>query len=227
MMISVANLTKTFQSGRGRVTAIRDLSLSVPAGSVAALMGKSGSGKSTLLNCIGGLDKPDQGAVLCFGTKIHRLSAGKGKLCRFQRHRLGFVFQGGNLLSYLTVAENIGLPLTLNNIGGKERRQRIEALLEAIDLKSAATALPHELSGGEAQRVSVARAIAHRPALLLADEPTASLDTATGQRVVRLMLALGAETGCTILMATHDREIGAIASMVIHLKDGSVIRKET
>jgi ABC-type lipoprotein export system ATPase subunit len=222
-MIKVTNLTKTFQSGRGRVTAIRDLSLTVPGGCVAALMGKSGSGKSTLLNCMGGLDKPDQGAIVCFGTKIHRLSA--GKLCRFQRRHLGFVFQRGNLLSYLTVAENIGLPLTLNGVGGAERRQRVEDLLEAIDLRAAAKALPHELSGGETQRVSVARAIAHRPALLLADEPTANLDTVTGQRVVQLMLALGAQTGCTILMATHDRELSAIAGMVIHLKDGSIIRE--
>jgi len=224
MMIQVTNLTKTFRSGRGRVTAIRDLSLSIPGGCVAALMGKSGSGKSTLLNCMGGLDKPDQGEVICFGTSIQRLST--GRLCQFQRRHLGFVFQRGNLISYLTVAENIGLPLTLNHIGGAERRKRIEALLEAIDLQAAAKALPHELSGGETQRVSVARAIAHRPALLLADEPTANLDTVTGQRVVQLMLTLGEQTGCTILMATHDREISTIARMVIHLKDGSFIRKD-
>jgi ABC-type lipoprotein export system ATPase subunit len=221
MMIEISSLTKTFQSGRGRVTAVCDASLTVPAGSVTALMGKSGSGKSTLLNLTGGLDTPDQGEVACFGTRIHRLST--RALARFQRSRLGFVFQRGNLLSYLTVAENIGLPLILNKISGQKRRQRTRALLEAIDLKAAANALPHELSGGETQRVSVARAIAHRPALLLADEPTANLDTATGQRIVRLMLALGAENGCTILMATHDQELGAIANQIIHLKDGSVI----
>lgn len=224
MMIEINDLTKTFQSGRGRVTAIRDLSLTVPAGAVAALMGKSGSGKSTLLNCTGGLDTADQGKIVCFGTNIHRLST--KALCRFQRSRLGFVFQRGNLLSYLTVAENIGLPLILNDISAKARCQRIDALLEAIDLKAAANALPHELSGGETQRVSVARAIAHRPALLLADEPTANLDTTTGQRIVQLMLALGAENGCTILMATHDPEISAIASQIIHLKDGSVIEED-
>lgn len=224
-MIVISHLTKTFRSGRGRVTAICDLSFSIPDGCVAAVMGKSGSGKSTLLNCMGGLEQPDRGDILCFDTPLHRLSS--GQLCRFQRRQLGFVFQRGNLLSYLTVAENIGLPLILNGIGAAERRKRIDALLAAIGLESAAKALPHELSGGETQRVSMARAIAHRPRLLLADEPTANLDTAAGQCVVRLMQALGEENGCTIVMATHDREITAVASMRIELKDGKIVREET
>jgi len=223
-MIQLSHVTKTFRSGRGQVKAVTDVSLSVEAGRFAAIMGKSGSGKSTLLNCMGGLELPDGGEILCFGTPIHRLKA--GKLSLFQRRYLGFVFQRGNLLSYLTVAENIGMPLTLNGIVGKVRNQRIEALLADIDLQSAATAMPHELSGGETQRVSVARAIAHHPKLLLADEPTANLDTATGQRIVQLMRDLGQDHGCTIIMATHDREITDIADPIIGLKDGQVVREE-
>ena len=223
-MIQLSHITKTFRPGRGQVNAIVDVSLFITTGRFAAVVGKSGSGKSTLLNCVGGLEMPDRGEILCFGTPLHRLTA--GQLSLFQRSHLGFVFQRGNLLSYLTVAENIGFPLTLTGIAGKARSKRIEALLADIDLKSAAAGLPHELSGGETQRVSVARAIAHHPKLLLADEPTANLDTATGQRVVQLMRDLGKDHGCTIIMATHDREITDTADPVIGLKDGQVFREE-
>ena len=224
-MIQLSHITKSFRSGRGQVKAIADVSLSVDTGRFAAIEGVSGSGKSTLLHCIGGLETPDRGEVLCFGTSIYQLTA--AKLSLFQRRHLGFIFQRGNLLSYLTVAENIGLPLTLNGIAGTARAKRIEELLADIDLKPAAMALPHELSGGETQRVSVARAIAHHPKLLLADEPTASLDTATGQRVVQLMRDLGKDYGCTIIMATHDRDITDTADPVIGLKDGQVLREDT
>jgi ABC-type lipoprotein export system ATPase subunit len=219
-MIQISNIYKTFRSGRGHVNAITHVSLSIPIGSFAAVIGKSGSGKSTLLNCMGGLESPDQGEIVCFGTPLHQL--GDSQLSRFQRSHLGFVFQRANLLSYLTVDENIGLPLTLNGIVGKARTNRIAALLEEIGLKSAAKALPHELSSGETQRVSVARAVAHHPKLLLADEPTANLDTATGRRVVKLMRKLVTDRGCTTIMATHDSEIIDVADLIIGLKDGQV-----
>jgi putative ABC transport system ATP-binding protein len=223
-MIALSRISKTFRSGRGQVKAVVDVSLSVPAGRFAVVMGNSGSGKSTLLNCIGGLEIPDEGEVVCFGSPINRLPP--GRLSQFQRRRLGFVFQRGNLLSYLTVAENVGLALTLNGIAGAARTRRIEHLLDAIGLAGAARALPHELSGGETQRVSVARAIAHYPKLLLADEPTASMDSDSGRRVVQLMRDLGREHGCTIMMATHDRDIAGSAEMLIRLKDGRVAREE-
>jgi len=223
-MIQVANLTKTFQSGRGLVTAVADVSFELPTGCDAVLIGISGSGKSTLLNCTAGIERPSRGEIRCFGIPVHRLGA--RELCQFQRRDLGIVFQRGNLLSYLTVAENIGLPLILNGIGSAVRSRRIDALLDAIDLREAARALPHELSGGEIQRVSVARAVAHRPKLLLADEPTANLDTINGQRIVQLIRDLAAETGCTVLMATHDREIAAGAQRVLALKNGAVIKRE-
>jgi putative ABC transport system ATP-binding protein len=223
-MIQLSHISKTFRSGRGHVHAIADLSLSIPTGSFAAVIGKSGSGKSTLLNCMCGLEAPDQGNVLCFGTPLHRLNA--AQLSRFQRSQLGFVFQRGNLISYLTVDENIGLPLTLNGIRGKERAHRIASLLEAIDLTAAAKALPHELSGGETQRVSVARAVAHQPRLLLADEPTANLDTATGLGIVKMMRRLGTDYGCTIIMATHDSEIINVADVIIRIKDGQIDKED-
>jgi ABC-type lipoprotein export system ATPase subunit len=223
-MIRLSHISKTFRSGRGHVNAITDISLFLPAGSFTAIVGKSGSGKSTLLNCMGGLEAPDQGEIICFGKPLHKLNS--TQISRFQRRHLGFVFQRGNLLSYLTVYENIGMPLTLNGISGKARTQKIALLLEAIGLTSAAKALPHELSGGETQRVSVARAVAHEPKLLLADEPTANLDTATGRGIVKLMSQLGTDLGCTIIMATHDREIINAAGLTICLKDGKVTEEE-
>ena len=224
-MLSVVGVTKTYRSGRGLVHALTDVDLAVPTGGFAAVMGKSGSGKSTLLNCIGGLELPDKGEIRCFENRIDRL--GSRGLSLFQRRQVGFVFQRGNLLSYLTVADNIGLPLALNGIGGTERTRRIECLLAEVDLAAAARALPHELSGGETQRVSVARAVAHRPRLLLADEPTANLDTASGGRVIDLMRRLGAESGSTIVMATHDRDIIHHVDRIIRLEDGKVKKENS
>jgi putative ABC transport system ATP-binding protein len=223
-MIQLAEVTKVFQSGRGKIEALSDVSFSIDAGRFTVVIGKSGSGKSTLLNCIGGLEPPDKGNITCFGTLIYSLGA-RG-LSLFQRRYVGYVFQRGNLLSYLTVAENIGFPLTLNRMVGKKQSKRICELLDRIGLSSAGKALPHELSTGEAQRVAMARAIAHNPRMLLADEPTASLDTETGQQVVQLMRDMGRDHGCTILMSTHDIEITETADKVIHLKDGRVHREE-
>jgi ABC-type lipoprotein export system ATPase subunit len=217
-MIHVDAATKVFRSGRGQVRALDAVSFSIEAGRFTAVIGKSGSGKSTLLNCIGGLEPPDQGSISCFGTVIYSLSA--RELSRFQRREVGFVFQQGNLLSYLTVAENIGLPLALNGVNGSRRSKRIDALLQRIGLASAAKALPRELSSGESQRVALARAIAHHPKILLADEPTANLDSATGEQAVQLMRDLGQDHHCTIIMATHDNDITATADRVIRLKDG-------
>ena len=217
-MIQLVEVTKVFQSGRGQIHALRDLSISVETGEFAAVTGKSGSGKSTLLNCIGGLEHPDKGSVICFGSAIHTLSA--RELSRFQRRQVGFVFQRGNLLSYLTVAENIGFSLTLNRVERLRRFKRISELLERIDLASAAKALPHELSSGETQRVALARTIAHNPKILLADEPTANLDTVTGRQMVQLMRDMGRDQGCTVIMATHDMEITAAADAVFRLRDG-------
>ena len=219
-MIVGQGISKEFLSGRGRVQALLDVSFSIETGRTLAVVGKSGSGKTTLLNCVGGLERPERGKVSCFGVDIHSLS-GKA-LCLFQRRNAGFIFQYGNLLSYLTVCENIGFPLTLNGIRGKRKAKRTQELLERIGLHDAGAALPHELSGGEAQRVSVARAIAHSPKMLLADEPTASLDSTTGLNLIELMFDMGKEQGCTTIVSTHDPEIIDLADVNIQLRDGKI-----
>ncbi len=219
-MIECREVVKTYQSGRGAVRALRGVSLSVADGAMAAIVGKSGSGKTTLLNCLGGLDRPDSGSIACFGRDLLALSP--RELSLFLRSSLGFVFQFGNLLSYLSVFDNVAFPLTLCGYPSAEKSRRVAGLLERIGLAGAGTALPHELSGGEVQRVAVARALAHRPRLLLADEPTASLDTATGKSLVNLMFSMGRENGCTMVLSTHDTEVMGLADQTIAIRDGMV-----
>ncbi len=223
-MIQVSGVSKAYRSGRGRVQALADVSFVIEGGTAATVIGKSGSGKTTLLNCVGGLERPEQGNVTCFGVDIHSLPA--KDLCLFQRRHVGFVFQHSNLLSYLTAFENIAFPLTLNGVQRKRRDERVNELLQRIGLPHVGSALPHELSGGEIQRVSVARAIAHGPKMLLADEPTASLDSASGRNLIRLMFDMGREQGCTMVLATHDPEIIELAETSIHLLDGKINKGE-
>jgi ABC-type lipoprotein export system ATPase subunit len=220
-MIKVVHISKQYLSGRGHVQALADVSFLVEAGTNLALVGKSGSGKTTLMNCIGGIEKPDAGRVLCDGQELQSLSS--RSLCLFQRRHIGFVFQHANLLSFLTVAENIGFPLHLNAVGSKARNRRVCELLELIGLPQAGSALPHELSGGEMQRVAVARAVSHNPKILLADEPTASLDSATGIGIMQMMIALANVQGCTMVMATHDLDLIALAGRSIRLRDGKIV----
>ncbi|MBI1912410.1 MAG: ABC transporter ATP-binding protein [Deltaproteobacteria bacterium] len=220
-MIKIENLTKEFRSGRGQVRALSGISLELPQGVTAAIYGKSGSGKTTLLNCIGGLERPEAGKVVCFGNDIHSLTS--RDLSLFQRKHMGFVFQQGNLLSYLNVFENIAFPLVLNNASKQDKENRVKELLEKIGLKGAGKAMPQELSGGEMQRVAVARAIAHCPKLLIADEPTASLDTATGTSLVELLFDLGREGKSTVLLSTHDEDIIRLADTGVHIKDGRLV----
>jgi len=220
-MIYVNKVSKTYRSGRGVIQVLTDVSFGVETGQALITIGKSGSGKTTLLHCIGGIERPDSGSVHCLGIDIHALS--RRDLALFQRKQIGFVFQFGNLLSYLTVFENIAFPLTLNKITGQSQRRRVQELLASISLSGAGNAMPHELSGGEVQRVSFARAIAHSPKLLLADEPTASLDTETGLKLVHLMLAMSKEHNCTLVIATHDRELIKLGDTILPLSDGKVV----
>jgi putative ABC transport system ATP-binding protein len=186
-----------------------------------AVVGKSGSGKTTLLNCIGGLERPDRGTVTCLGQDIHALS--RRSLSLFQRQHLGFVFQFGNLLSYLTVYENIDFPLALNGVPRRERDGRVLELLERVGLLDRQQALPRELSGGEVQRVSFARAVAHGPQVLLADEPTASLDSDTAHDLVQLMLDVVQEQASSLIVSTHDPVVIKLADNIMHLRDGRVV----
>jgi ABC-type lipoprotein export system ATPase subunit len=220
-MIIVEHLNKTFNSGRGRVQAVSDISFTAGPGATA-IVGKSGSGKSTLLNCIGGLLRPDSGTVTCFGLPIHLLSRKKTAL--FQRQKLGFIFQYGNLLSYYTVFDNIAFPLILNGIDKKKREKQVKYLLERIGMTGLEQALPNELSGGEAQRVAAARAIAHSPQMLLADEPTASLDSETGENLMGLLFELARERNCTLLLSTHDPELLHLCDQSFQMRDGWLIK---
>jgi ABC-type lipoprotein export system ATPase subunit len=223
IVIEVAELYKTYRSGKRTVYALKGVSFNVEMGESVAVAGKSGSGKTTLLNCIGGLETVDQGTIRCAGIDINRLS--QRQLARFQRNHVGFVFQTGNLLTYLTVRENLALPLILNGTRGTKCEYRISQLLESIGLPDIGSALPPELSGGETQRVSFARAIAHAPSILLADEPTASLDSVHGKQLIRLMVSLSRQQQCTLVVATHDPEVMAMADRRFPLKDGK--REET
>jgi len=216
-MIQVNSISKTYSSGRSTTQVLSDVSVFVPGGTTLAVAGKSGSGKTTLLNCIGGLEKSDTGNVNCFGVDIHKLSS--GKLSFFQRRNMGFVFQSGNLIPYLTVFENISFPLVLNKM---EKEKRVEELLEKIGLRKLISAMPHELSGGETQRVAFARAIAHSPKMLLADEPTASLDTETGSLLVKNMFDMCRQEGCTIILSTHDQSLIRLSDKTLTLLDGKV-----
>jgi ABC-type lipoprotein export system ATPase subunit len=217
-VIQVLGVSRAYRSGRGRVVALQDISFQVERGKSFILAGRSGSGKTTLLNCLGGLEKPDSGTIFCAGLDVNALT--RRELSLFQRKHIGFMFQAGNLLSYLSVQENLAFPLEMNRVSGAARDKRIHRLLESIGLPDIGAALPRELSGGEMQRVAFARAIAHSPAILLADEPTASLDSANGRQLTQLMLALSREQQCTLVVATHDPEVIDMADERLFLKDG-------
>lgn len=219
-MIALHNVGKQYVSGRGHVAALSDISLSVQKGEGLVLAGRSGSGKTTLLNCIGTLETPDTGTILYKGTDIGTFTA--RQRAHFRQREVGFVFQASNLLPWLTVAENLQLPLELNHIRGLAQEQRVTVLLETFGLSGYEQAMPGELSAGESQRIAFARAIAHAPALLLADEPTASLDSANGKQLIALMLSLCRNDGTTLIIASHDPDVMAMADRVIVLKDGKM-----
>jgi ABC-type lipoprotein export system ATPase subunit len=223
-MLELTGISKQYLSGRGHVQALTDISFRMEKGSNLALVGKSGSGKTTLMNCIGGIEKPDTGKVLIDGHEIQSLS--ERALCLFQRRHIGFVFQHGNLLSFMTVSENIAFPLNLNGIDARTRNRRVSELLDFIGLPEIGAAMPHELSGGELQRVAVARAVSHNPSLLLADEPTANLDSATGISITKMMITMTRRLDCTLIMATHDLELIALADRSIRLRDGLIIENK-
>ena len=222
-MIQIQAVSKQFTSGRGHIPALTDISFSVDHGRGVILAGRSGSGKTTLLNCIGTLEIPDKGSILYNGTDICTLSPRQRAL--FRRKEVGFVFQTGNLLPWLTVAENLQFPLELSGIYGSEQQRRIEELLATFSLAGYERAMPGELSRGEAQRIAFARGIAHAPAILLADEPTANLDSSNGRKLIELMFSLGRVKGTTLFIATHDQDLLGMADTIISLKDGKMEQK--
>jgi len=223
-MIRCTDVGKVYQQGENRITALAGVSLEIPRGGFAAVMGQSGSGKSTLLHLIGGLDRPSSGELLVDGRLIGQMADDQVTL--FRRNQIGFIFQFFNLLPTLTAAENIALPFVLDGRSKAEADTRAAALLAKVGLQHRQQHLPEALSGGEIQRVAVARALAFNPPILLADEPTGNLDSQNGSAILDLLRLVNRQDGCTIVMVTHSEEAAAYADRKIYLRDGRVERVE-
>lgn len=221
-MVRTRGLSKYYTFGSGnQVVAINDVNLTVESGEFVSIMGPSGSGKSTLLNIVGCLDKPTAGDVYIDGVKIDYGNA--GYLVQLHRQTIGFVFQGFNLISTMNAIENVWYPMYFNKVPKPERIKRAEELLESVGLSNRTLHLPSELSGGEQQRVSIARALANRPRLILADEPTGNIDSRTGKKIIDLMKKLNKEQEITFIVTTHDKAMAKNADRVITIADGEIV----
>jgi putative ABC transport system ATP-binding protein len=219
-IIQCEELGKDYRLGAVKIQALKDITCSFWAGEFSAIAGPSGSGKTTLLNLIGCLDKPDRGRLTLEGRDVSRASL--NDLTAFRRRRLGFIFQSFNLVPVLSAYENVEFPLLLAGKTAGERRKRVPEMLERVGLLDRSKNRPHELSGGQRQRVAIARALVGRPALVLADEPTANLDSHTGAEIIELMQCLCRESGVTIIFSTHDPRILADADRILQLQDGCI-----
>ncbi len=220
-LVRIRDLTKNFQRGSETVEVLHRLDLEIPQGDFLALMGPSGSGKSTLLNLIGGLDRPTSGSLEIAGQEIGHLN--EAALGRWRADNVGFVFQMYNLLPVLTAQRNVELPLLLTKLSASERKQRATAALKLVGLNDRANHKPRELSGGQEQRVGIARAIVSDPTLLLCDEPTGDLDRKAGDEILDLLQALNQQQGKTIIMVTHDPRAAERAKRVLHLEKGQLV----
>ena len=220
-LVRVNGVHKYFTRGSERIDVLKGVNIEIPQGDFVALMGPSGSGKTTLLNLLGGLDAPSAGAVEVAGTNIAQLSG--GQLSRWRAHHIGFVFQLYNLLPVLTAERNVDLPLLLTNLSKAERKKRVAIALNVVGLAERAKHYPRQLSGGQEQRVGIARAIVTDPTLLLADEPTGDLDRKSGDEILDLLVALNEKHGKTIVMVTHDPRAAERAKRTIHLEKGVLI----
>jgi ABC-type lipoprotein export system ATPase subunit len=219
--IRFAHVTRQYQTGRGIVTALHDATFSIERGEWVAIVGPSGSGKSTLMNLLAGIDRASAGTVTVNGAELTHLS--EERLARWRGRQVGIVFQFFQLMPTLTALENVVLPMELRGLWRGERRKRGLALLDRVGVAGLASSLPSQLSGGEQQRVAIARALANDPAILLADEPTGNLDSATGERIIELLAEL-ADGARTLLIVTHDARLAARAPRVIGLADGEIVR---
>jgi len=217
-VVALSDVSRVFNSGEQTVTVLDCVSLTLARSSRTAIMGSSGSGKTTLLHLIAGMDRPDRGTVNLIGHDLRKLR--EPDLTRLRARAIGLVFQDFNLLDSLTVQENIELPLWLN--GQLRERQRIRDLSEALNIGPLLNRLPENLSGGEKQRVAIARALIHRPDVLLADEPTGSLDQTTAEQVLKLLERVVDDTGCALLMVTHNDEAAQLCERTLHLRHGQL-----
>uniref|UniRef100_A0A7J3Z8J8 ABC transporter ATP-binding protein n=1 Tax=Ignisphaera aggregans TaxID=334771 RepID=A0A7J3Z8J8_9CREN len=218
--VTVKNVVKVYRYGKLAYEALRGVTMSVGRGEVACIVGPSGSGKTTLLNIIGGLDKPDTGAVIVDGVDVAKLS--EAELTRFRLFKVGYVFQLYNLIPTLTVLENVELPMYLAGVSKEVRRKRAVELLEMVGLERYADKTPDMLSGGEQQRVAIARALANNPAVVLMDEPTGALDTENTRKLMTLVKKLNRELGQTFIIATHDVSVARECTKIFTIRDGKI-----
>lgn len=217
---SLVNVVKAYPMGHREYIALRGVDLTLYAGEFTAIVGPSGSGKSTILNMVTGIDRPSTGEVIMAGSPLHRMS--ENELARWRGENIGIVFQFFQLLPTLTALENVMLPMDFLNSYGNKRRERALGLLDRVGLLARAEHLPSELSGGEQQRVAIARALANDPPILIADEPTGNLDTATGEHIMRLLLELS-QQGKSVVFVTHDVLLASSAQRVIRVQDGEIV----
>lgn len=220
-ILKVENLTKIYGKGTTKVVAVDNVSFTVEKGEFVAIVGASGSGKSTLLHLIGGVDKPTQGKVIIDGKDIY--SFNEDKLAIFRRRQVGLIYQFYNLIPILNVVENITLPLDLDN--RKTNKKYLEDLLKLLGIEKRRNHLPNELSGGEQQRTSIARALITNPTLILADEPTGNLDSKSSEEIVELLIKTNKEYKQTIIMITHNMEIAKCADRILKIEDGKIVKE--
>ena len=216
-MLKVSKIEKSY----GASKVLRGIDFRMEEGERIAIMGPSGSGKSTLLNCIGGIDRPDNGEILFEGQSLTSLS--EQELCELRRNKISTIFQFFHLLPTLTARENIEFPMLLNSVSAKERNEKVDELLNAVKIQHRACAFPHELSGGEKQRVAIARSLSMQPKLILADEPTGNLDSKNTDSVLELIDNLSKQHGIAMLLVTHNEEVTRICDQTITMNDGLIL----
>jgi len=223
-MIEVSGLSKSYKTGNIEVIALREVSFKIESGEYISIMGPSGSGKSTLMNILGCIDTPTSGSYRLDGQEVSTLD--DEGLATIRNQKVGFVFQIFNLLPRLTALANVELPLVYSGIGRNERRERALKALEKVGLSDRVNHKPNELSGGQSQRVAIARALVNNPSIILADEPTGNLDRATGSDIINLFQKLNSEFGVTLVIVTHDQEVGKSAGRLIELVDGQIMKDD-
>jgi putative ABC transport system ATP-binding protein len=222
-LVKVRELHKVYYRGSEQIDVLQGVTIDIPSGDFLALMGPSGSGKTTLLNLIGGLDTPTKGSIEVANDRIDTLSG--GKLAAWRARHIGFVFQMYNLLPVLTAARNVELPLLLTKLGSADRKKRVQTALSVVGLSERANHYPRQLSGGQEQRVGIARAIVTDPTLLLCDEPTGDLDRKSGDEILNLLQILNRDHGKTIIMVTHDPHAADRAKRTLHLEKGLLVEE--
>lgn len=220
-LIHVSGLYKQYVTAAGAVPVLKDITMSVDIGEFVAIMGPSGSGKSTFMNVLGCLDMPTRGSYVLNGQEVARL--GSDQLAHLRNETIGFVFQGFNLLPRADLESNVGLPLVYAGVDNGERSKRADEMLDKVGLGSLRKSFPNQISGGQQQRVAIARALVNRPRLILADEPTGNLDTATSREIMALFTRLNREDGITVIIVTHEADIADYADRLVRFVDGRIV----